>query len=466
MNRPRIVVIGAGSHFTLGLLGDLFRVNDLWKSEFVLMDIDEERLNVMKKIAEKIVESRKVDLKISATSDLDEALENADFVIITIRSGGLKALKAVIEIPLQLGAVEVVGDTVGPSGILKGMLEIPAIIDVARKIRDVAPDALVINFTNPMTPICEAIRKSAQIKTVGLCHGVHQISVLASNLLRLPRTEKLEAEAAGINHLTWTVDIKHDGESVYDEFLNSLFLEENEKIIAEHPYLIGREIYSIFGVPPTLSDRHTSEFFHYLYDWINNPKYGPILKKISGYIDYERKTLRREIVENEEKRRQRLACMASGREDVKVTPSGEYAMDIISAVTNERKTKLLAANISNNGALKGVPLERFVEMPIQVSKQDLVPTGSFQLPRVVLSILNLHLVKFQLLVDGILEKEKALIVQAIALDPLTPSPGKAEEIFRSFIKNLSLQNYFQHKVREQHRFSRLKTKNYPIRVEA
>jgi len=116
MNNPRIVIIGAGSHFTLELIGDLFRVNNLWGSEFVLMDIDEEKLDVMKKIVEKIVKNRKVDLKIKATSNLEEALENADFVIITIRSGGLEALKAIIEIPLRLGATGVVGDTVGPSG--------------------------------------------------------------------------------------------------------------------------------------------------------------------------------------------------------------------------------------------------------------------------------------------------------------------------------------------------------------
>ncbi|HIE18670.1 TPA: alpha-glucosidase/alpha-galactosidase, partial [Candidatus Bathyarchaeota archaeon] len=143
MNNPKILIIGAGSHFTLGLFGDFFRVNDLWGSELVLMDIDEERLGVITKVIQRIVKSRKVDLRIDATTNLDEALENADFIILTIRSGGLEALKEIIEIPLQLGVVEVVGDTVGPSGILKGLLEIPVIAEIARKIRDTAPDALV-----------------------------------------------------------------------------------------------------------------------------------------------------------------------------------------------------------------------------------------------------------------------------------------------------------------------------------
>ena len=442
MNSPKISIIGAGSHFTLGLFGDFFRVDDLWESELVLMDIDEKRLDAMEKIIKGIIKDRKVDLKVTATSNLYEALENTDFVILTIRSGGLEALRGFIEIPLKFGIVEVVGDTVGPSGILKGVLEIPVIVDIAQKLRDVSPNALVINFTNPMTPICEAIEKSAQIKTVGLCHGVHHIRRLASKILNLPYTDKLEAEAAGINHFTWTVNIKHEDESIYADFLNELFLEKNEEIIVKHPYLIGRELYKVFGVPPTLSDRHTSEFFHYLYDWINDPKYGPILRKISGYIDYENNALRKETIQDEEERMQRLTRMAEGKEEIKASPSGEYALDIISAVKNKRSMKLLAANIPNNGCLSGVPPEHFVEVPVQVNEQGLVPIRRFELPRPIVSMLNLRLDKFQLLVDGILENDKDLIVQAIALDPLTPSPIKAERIFDQFVEKLSLQSYF------------------------
>ena len=145
---------------------------------------------------------------------------------------------------------------------------------------------------------------------------------------------------------------------------------------------------------------------------------------------------------NEKERMGRLLRMAEGQEEIKIVPSKEYAMDIISAMTNGKKMNLLAANVPNDGSLQGVPLGCFVEVPVQVNGHSLIPVKKFQLPKSITSLLNLHLDKFQLLVDGILEKEKALIVQAIALDPLTPSPGKAEEIFSSFIKNLSLQNYF------------------------
>lgn len=439
MNAFRIVIVGAGSHFTLGLLGDFFRVNDLWRSELVLMDINDERLNVMKKIVEGVIQTKGVDLKISSTTNLREALEGADFVIVTIRAGGLDALRDLIEIPLRFGTMEVVGDTVGPSGVLKGMLEIPAVVDIANKVKDVSPEAVILNFTNPMTPICRAVRKTTNLEIIGLCHGVHHIRKLASIILKCPRysTENLDVDAVGINHLTWTIGIRYEGRSVYEEFLGNLFSQDHEDIISKHPYLIGRELYGVFGVPPTLSDRHTSEFFCYLYDWMSDPIYGPILRKTSGYIDYENKTLSRAAVENEEKRMRELRKMAEGPKDVEILQTGEDALDIISTVKNEKRKRLLAANIPNSDTINGIASEYIIEVPVEVDKHGFTPTRRISLPRPIISVLNQHLVKFETLVDGILEKDKDLIVQAIAMDPLTPSPRKAEKIFSLFVERCS-----------------------------
>jgi len=436
MNASKIVIVGAGSHFTLGLLGDFFRVNNLWGSELVLMDIDDERLNVMKKIVESVIKKRGVDLRTIATTNLCEALEGADFVIVTIRVGGLDVLRKLIEIPLRFGTMEVVGDTVGPSGLLKGMVEIPAVVNIASKVKDICPEAAVLNFTNPMTPICRAVRKTANLQMIGLCHGVHHIRKLASSILKYP-TEKLDVEAAGINHLTWTVGIQYEGRSVFKEFLSHLFSEEHVDIISEHPYLIGRELCGIFGVPPTLSDRHTSEFFHYLYDWISDPIYGPVLKRVSGYIDYENKTLSRTAIENEEKRMREVHRMAEGSERVEIAPTGEYALDIISAMKHDKRRRLLAANIPNRGTIDGIASDYVVEAPVEVDKRGFTPTRSISIPRAIISVLNQHLVKFETLVDGILERDKDLIVQAIAMDPLTPSPRKAEKIFSLFVERCS-----------------------------
>ncbi|RLI35477.1 hypothetical protein DRO55_05165 [Candidatus Bathyarchaeota archaeon] len=434
MNCPRIVMIGAGSHFTLGLFGDLLRVGDLWGSELILMDIDEEKLRIMERILRRFIEEEDIDVKIAATTNLDEALENADFVITSIRYGGLEALKAFINIPLKLGAVEVVGDTVGPSGVLKGVLEIPAILNIAQKVEDKSPKAILMNFTNPMTPVCRAVRKSTKVRIVGLCHGCHHIRALASKLLGL-RIDEIGMEGAGINHLTWTTDITHRDESVYEDFLESLLMEDKERVLREHPYLIGRDLYRVFGVPPTLSDRHTSEFFHYLYDWMRNPIYGPILRERSGYIDYEKMALSGDVVRREEERRRKLLLMAEGRGEVTIRPSREYALDIASAITHKRRLEVMALNIENQGAIDGIEPSHIVEAPAVIEGGSIKPAGRFKLPESVVSILNQHLEKFEVMVEGILEEDKNLLTQAIALDPLTPSPDKAEKILNNFIEN-------------------------------
>ena len=181
------------------------------------------------------------------------------------------------------------------------MIEIPAVVEIAETIKDVSPQATVMDFTYPMTPICEAAEKAAHIRIIGLCHGLRHIQRLASDILKISKSERLDVSAAGINHFTWTIDLSYGDESVY-AFLEALFLEENEQIIVNHRYLIGRDLYRLISVPPTLSDRYTSEFFHYLYGWINHSRYGPILKEISGYIDYENKTLKQEVFEKERRR--------------------------------------------------------------------------------------------------------------------------------------------------------------------
>ncbi|RLI25501.1 hypothetical protein DRO57_03910 [Candidatus Bathyarchaeota archaeon] len=206
----KITIVGAGSHFTLGLLGDLYRVNDLWGGELVLYDIDEERAKAMEKIVERDVKRRGVELKVNATSDKVEALENSDFTIVAIRAGGLKALRNFLEIPLRHGILQVVGDTVGPSGILKGLFEIPAVLEIAKTLEDLSPKALMINFTNPMTPICMSVLKATRVKIIGLCHGVYDVMRLASKLLDL-EFDGIKLEAGGINHLTWVTSMKYQG---------------------------------------------------------------------------------------------------------------------------------------------------------------------------------------------------------------------------------------------------------------
>lgn len=426
----KISIIGAGSHFTLRLIGDFFRLGDLWGSSVVLHDTDRRILKTMYKIIHNNILKENVDLNVSFTTNIEEALENSDFVITTIRVGGISAMKNIIEIPMKYGVQQVVGDTTGPSGILKGLLEIPAILNIATMLEDLSPCAIILNFTNPITPIGMAVSRGTSIRIIGLCHGINHIRILASNLFKID-LNNIYPVAGGINHLTWCTSLRHGDKDILKDFIEKIFSGENERIIEEHPYIIGRELSKIYGNPPVLSDRRTSEFFHYLYRWLKDPKIGRILRKISGIIDYERKSLREDWIEERNKRYMYLEEMLK-KHGLEMRPSNEYAIDIISSIINNRRRDLLAVNILNNGYIN-LPNWAYVEVPGIVDGYGVHGMRIGKLSNAVLTILRLHLDKYRLLVNGILERDRDLIIRSLALDPLTPSPSDAEKIFNDFI---------------------------------
>jgi len=428
----KITIVGAGSNFTLGLLGDFYRVNDLWGSEIFLYDINEERLRIMEKIITSHVERTKVNLKVNATTNKAEALENSDFVILTIRTGGTEALRKFLEIPLRHGMIAVVGDTVGPSGILKGIFEIPSVLDIARTLEDLSPKALMINFTNPMTPICTSILRGTKMSIVGLCHGIYGISSLASKLLDL-EFEKIIPEAGGINHLTWVTSLKYDDEDILSELKQAVISGKRWNVIESHPYITSRYILMAYKHLLTNSDRHTSEFFPYLYEWFKDPKISEILKRVSHYIDYEKNVVSERVLQGRAARWEKLQKIARGEETIKIRPSREGAVDIISAIVNGKRRELVAVNLPNASYIEGVPNGFVVETPGIVDGNGVRGRKIGKLSSSVLAILNLHLQKFELMVQGILEKDKSLILEAMVIDPITTSQEKANVILEEFL---------------------------------
>jgi len=163
-----------------------------------------------------------IDLDVSFTTNIKDALENSDFVIITIRVGGSIATENIIKIPMKYGVQQVVGDTTGPSGILKGLLEIPVILDIATMLEDLSSHAIILNFTNPITPIGMAVSKGTSIRIIGLCHGINHIRVLASKLLKID-LNNIYPVAGGINHLTWCTSLRYSDKDILENFIEKYF---------------------------------------------------------------------------------------------------------------------------------------------------------------------------------------------------------------------------------------------------
>lgn len=173
----KLVMIGAGSHvFTAKLVGDFLSWPELRDGTIVLVDIDEERLDLIKAHTMKLVGQNDFKTDVESTSDRRKALEGADYIILSIRVGGLETTRLDISIPAKYGIYQGIGDTVGPGGVFYGLRHIPIILEICRDIEEVCPDALLFNYTNPMAMITWAIKDYTRVRNIGLCHSVQNTS--------------------------------------------------------------------------------------------------------------------------------------------------------------------------------------------------------------------------------------------------------------------------------------------------
>jgi len=196
--KERIVLVGAGSAvFTRGLVADLTRSG--MPVDLALVDVDPTALDIVDRLSRKMIAARGTPISISSSTDRRTALPGATVVICTIGVGGRRAWEQDVFVPRRHGVVMPVGDTVGPGGSSRALRMIPAMVDIAKDVLDLAPDALFFNYGNPMAPVCRAIRKATGAHVVGLCHGVFALEQLAVRLTGVP-LEHLEVTSAGLNH--------------------------------------------------------------------------------------------------------------------------------------------------------------------------------------------------------------------------------------------------------------------------
>ncbi len=218
----KITFIGAGSMvFAKNLIGDILSFEALEDSTLALMDIDEQRLAQTTAVAEALVENGDVGATIESTTDRREALEGADYVLNMINVGGTEPFENEIRIPERYGVEQAIGDTLGPGGIFRGLRTIPTMLEIAADMEAVCPDALLLNYTNPMAIVCWVMFEATDIETVGLCHSVpHTVDAIAE-YIDVP-SDELEYWVAGINHMAWFLECTWQGEDVYPQLQEAL----------------------------------------------------------------------------------------------------------------------------------------------------------------------------------------------------------------------------------------------------
>ena len=253
----KVAFIGAGRiGFTRPLLRDLLSVPEFGNIEIAFTDINQKNLDMVTQLAQRDIDANGLDIKIESTLDRREALRNAKYVINVVRIGGLEAFEQDVEIPLEYGIDQCVGDTLCAGGIMYGQRGIPAVLDFCKDIREVgAEGCIMLNYANPNAMITWACNHYGQVPTIGLCHGVQHGHQQIANALGL-KQEEVDIICAGINHQTWYIKVQHQGRD-----MTGLLLEAFEK----HPEYSRTERVRIdmlrrFGYFSTESNGHLSEY--------------------------------------------------------------------------------------------------------------------------------------------------------------------------------------------------------------
>ena len=413
----KVTFIGAGSTvFTKNLVGDMLLTPALSETEIALYDIDSERLADSKIICDGINNtSNNGKAKIIAYDNRIDALKNADYVIVCIQVGGYKpATVTDFEIPKKYGLRQTIGDTLGIGGIFRALRTIPVLLSVAQDMEKVCPDAIMLNYANPMAMNMGGIFHGSGIKAVGLCHSVQ---VCASSLLGTLNLEypDVSFKIAGINHMAWLLELKSAGRDIYPEV---------RRYAAENPLpedctnKVRIEVMKKFGYYITESSEHLSEYLPYFI----KSTHPELIDKFNIPLD---EYPRRCVNQIEEWANLREKMLTNTNEPHEKTH--EYGSAIINAIeTNE--TFKFGGNVLNNGLITNLPADAVVEVPCIADASGIAPTKIGNLPP-QLAALNRTNINPQLLaVEAALTLKKEYIYYAAMLDPHTSAELTMDEI--------------------------------------
>ena len=422
----KITIIGAGSVvFTRNLCSDILLVPALQDSTIALMDIDPERLEMAQALVQAIVDQRGLKTRVEATLDQRNAVTRADFVITTFQHGGLDAYKLDIEIPQKYGVEQCVGDTLGPGGVFRALRTIPVLIELGEDMDEVAPDALLLNYVNPMAANCWAFYEATGRPHIGLCHSVQGTSEMLAEWAGVPY-EDVAYFCAGINHQAWFLDFFSGDEDLYPRLWEAI---QKPEIYAKEPVRI--DIMKHFGYFVTESSGHASEYMPYFRktpEMVENELVPKFKDEVNHWLDFGRTGgyLRHCIMRFKEYK-QEYEDLLEGIKTTRDTRSHEYSSYIIESIVTNKMSKV-NANVPNHGLIDNLLAGCCVEVPCLVDGNGIQPVKVGEIPA-QLAALNRTKINVQsLIVEACLTADTEAIVHAVMLDPLTAAVCTLDQI--------------------------------------
>ena len=418
----KITFIGAGSlGFTGELVRDILTFPLLQDTTISLMDINAERLEWAKKGVEKLIEAGNRPAKVEATLDRVEALKGADVVLITILAGSTEVWRHDIEIPKKYGLDINVGDTRGPSGIFRFLRTINPMMDIVHDMEKYCPDAVLLNYTNPMAMLCAALQRQTFIPITGLCHSVQGTAMMLAEWIGAPFNE-IDYVCAGINHQAWYLEYKWNGRDAYP--LIHKAITERPEIYNEE--IVRNEMYLAIGKYVTESSGHNSE-----YNWWFRKRPDLIEKYCThgtGWNPGEYAYILKEYQHNEatwkDQVKERLAQMLTPED---LQRGQEYAAHIINALEGGGMFKF-NGNVRNTHLITNLPEGACVEVPVLVDKAGFHPIHVGALPPECALLTQLSSGIEEMAITASVEGDPVAIYRAICHDPLTASLLSLAEI--------------------------------------
>jgi len=428
---PKIVFIGAGSlGFTRGLFRDLMTFELVKDSEIGLVDINKERLNFAEQACDKIITAADSKATITASTNRREVLKDADAVLITILIGSTQVWQDDILIPKKYGIDINVGDTRGPSGIFRSLRTIPTMLDICKDIEELCPDAIVLNYTNPMAILCQAMQLTTNLKITGLCHSVQGTAEMLARWCDVPFKE-LNYVCAGINHMAWYLKLEYRGKNLYP--IIKQLVSSNEDIYNEEQ--VRNEMFLAMDYYVTESSGHNSE-----YNWWFR-KRPDLIKKYcttgTGWNPGHHAFILDEY-KDAEKTWQNDFNNWLEKENISLDRGEEYAANIINAYLGGELYEF-NGNVPNTNLITNLPENVCVEVPVLASQKGFAPMYVGDLPQQCAVLTGLSAQIETMAVDAWLSGDAKLVYQAIAYDPLTAAKLSLKEI-KEMVKEMLKRN--------------------------
>jgi len=427
----KIAFIGAGSFgFTRGLVRDVLTFPSMEGATLALMDVDKERLDYSTRAVKRIVQEGKYPAKVVATTNRKKALEGADGVLCTILAGDVGVWRHDIEIPKKYGVDTNVGDTRGPSGVFRALRTIPVMVSICKDMEALCPNAVLLNYTNPMAMLCRAMQRESKIQVSGLCHSVQGTAMMLANWIGAPY-EEIDYVSAGINHLSWFVKFEWKGQDAYPLIRQAL----KKKRIYNHEQ-VRNEMFLAMGYYVTESSGHNSE-----YNWWfrkrpelierycthgtgwNPGEYAYILDGYLGRKRVWKKSIREWL---------------DASEPLDLKRGHEYAASIFNAYLGGEMFEF-NGNVPNTGLITNLPQDCCVEVPVLANRRGLNPVHVGALPPQCAALTGINVAVEEMAVEAALTGNPELVHQAICYDPLTASVLSLAEI-RKMVKAMLKKN--------------------------